>query len=141
MTRDIPDGVRAWLAAPHDAAPAGWESNPPPGDLACSVELIERLALVARPLRTVRRVFVEGCPVIHHPDGPAIACAWNSDAMVVRAGGVAGPLESRVRTSGLSADWIAVDPWADDVLFRRGTESLRDVLRRAYDAVSMRKTG
>jgi hypothetical protein len=61
--------------------------------------------------------------------------------MVVRAGGVAGPLESRVRASGLSADWIAVDPWAHDVLFRRGTESLRDVLRRAYDAVSMRKTG
>jgi hypothetical protein len=141
MTRDIPHVLRDWLTAQHDVAPAGWEPDPPAELLACSDELVERLASVARPLRSARRAFVAGCPVIHHPDGPPIACAWNSDALVVRAGGVAGPLDAGVRTEGLGAEWIDVDPWPPDVLFRRGTDALRDVVRRAYDAVSMRKTG
>ena len=141
MTRELPETVREWLTAPHDAAPPGWEPDPPAEQLGCSPELLERLSSLTRPLRLVRRAFVVGCPVIHHPDGPAIACAWNADALVVRAGGVAGAITAAVHTVGLNNEWIDVDPWPGDVLFRRGTDALRDVVRRAYDAASMRKTG
>jgi hypothetical protein len=131
--RELPADVHAWLRAPDVAAVVGWAPDPPIETLRCHPDLVERLAAAARPLRTARRVFVEGCPVIHHPGGLPIAVAWGTSALVVRAGGVAGPLDPGARTTGLDTDWIDVDPWPVDVLFRRGTDLLRDVVRRAYE--------
>jgi hypothetical protein len=140
-TRELPRDVAEWLAARAAPPPVGWAPDPPVESLACHPDLVERLASSARPLRGVRRTFVAGCPVVHHPNGDAIACAWGTNALVVRAGGVAGPLDAGVRTEGLGADWLDVDPWPTDVLFRRATDLLRDIVRRAYDAASMRNTG
>src|SRR5262249_44103029 len=111
--------------------------DPPIEVLRCHPDLVERLTTIARPERGVRRVFVGGCPVVHHPAGPPIAAAWGTSALVVRAGGVAGTLDPGVRTEGLDDPWLDLDPWPADVLFRRGTELLRDAVARAYRAVAV----
>lgn len=132
-TRELPPDLHAWLAASHASAPDGWAADPPVEQLGCHPDLVERLTSVARPLDGVGRVFVAGCPVVHHPAGPPIACAFGTSGLLARAGGSAGPLDPGVRTAGLDDDWLDLDPWPADVLFRRGTDLLRDALARAYN--------
>jgi pimeloyl-ACP methyl ester carboxylesterase len=102
-------------------------------------DLVERLASLARPLRSARRAFIGGCPVIHHPAGPPIAAACGTHILVVRTGEPAGPLEPETRTVGLGADWTDLDPWAADVAFSRSTDLLRRALAHAYERAEIAK--
>ena len=100
--------------------------------LRCHPDLVERLSSAARPLRSARRAFVDGCPVIVHPLGTPIAAASGTDILVMRTGEPAGALSTESNTLGLGPDWTDLDPWAIDVTFLRATELLRNALARAY---------
>jgi hypothetical protein len=128
----VPDELRAWIAADHPAAPDGWEPDPPVTELACQPELVERLASLVRPLRP-RRIFVGGCPVIHHPCGPPFAAAWGTRALVARLDERAPLIAASDETAGLAPAWVALEPWPVDVAFSRGTDLLRQALARAYE--------
>jgi hypothetical protein len=88
--------------------------------------LVERLATLARPLRP-RRVFVAGCPVIHHQSGPPIAAAIGANELLIR-GPVPGVLGARDTGFG----WFAVEAWPADVGFARGSDLLRQVIAKAF---------
>lgn len=127
MTPDelaIPEDLRAWLTRRHDAAPDEWKPDQP--ELRCDPRLVERLATLAGPLRA-RRVFVAGCPVIHHPSGPPIAAAVGAGDILV-PGRVPGVLGARDTGFG----WFAVEAWPGDVGFARGTDLLRQVVAQAF---------
>jgi hypothetical protein len=123
----------AWLTSDdHDVA--GWADEPPLDALRCHPDLVERLAEMARPLRRGVRVFVEGCPVVHHPGGAPIACASGTSFLVVRSAQPAGVLASKWDTPPeLDAAWVSLDPWAADVTFTRTLGVLREHMRKAYD--------
>ncbi len=119
----IPDELRSWLARDHDALPA--VAPPDPTEFRCDARLVERLTTLAGPLRA-RRVFVAGCPVVHHPSGPPIAAAF--DGVLLVRDNPPAVLASRPLMPG----WVAVDPWPPDVGFARGTDLLRQALARAF---------
>jgi hypothetical protein len=133
--RTLPDALARWLAAPHAVAPDGWEAVPPDDALRCHPDLVERLASLGRARRDVRRTFVAGCPVLHHPAGPPFAAAFGTAGLVVRTRERLGALDPGVTTTGLDDAWRDLDPWAADVTFTRATDLLRDALARAYDAI------
>jgi hypothetical protein len=114
----IPAGLDEWLRRTHEVAPEGWEDDLPLDDLRCHPDLVERLASLVRPLRA-RRVFVAGCPVIHHPSGPPFAAAYGTSSLLIRE----------------DDEWIEVDPYPPDVTFLRGTDELRHRLSRASEVV------
>jgi len=124
----IPDELRDWLARDHDAVPVASPSEA--SELRCDARLVERLTTLAGPLRA-RRVFVAGCPVVHHPSGPPIAAAFHGQLLV--RDNPPGVLASRALMSG----WVLVDPWPPDVGFARGTDLLRQALARAFVAVAV----
>jgi len=110
-----------------------WSGGPPIEQLRCHPDLAERLTQIARPVRGTRRVWIDGCPVVHHPSGAPIACATGTSRLVVRSAQPAGALVSRWRTRGLNPAWKDLDPWAADVAFARALELLRMHVRHAYD--------
>jgi hypothetical protein len=112
------DELDAWLRREHDVAPEGWADEPPLQELRCHPDLVERLGSLVRPLRP-RRVFVAGCPVIHHPSGPPFTAALGTSTLLVFEDG----------------DWVEADPWLSDVTFLKGTDQLRHRLQRASEAV------
>lgn len=114
----IPADLDEWLRRTHDAAPPGWEDDPPLEELRCHPDLVERLASLVRPLRP-HRVFVAGCPVIHHPSGPPFAAAYGTHGLLIRENG----------------EWVETDPFPPDVTFLRGTDQLRNRLQRASEVV------
>jgi hypothetical protein len=119
--------LRAWLTRDHEVAPDGWADDPPAAELRCDPALVERLATLARPLRP-RRTFVDGCPVVHHRDGPPFAAAWGTGSLVLRATGLPAVLAPSPALDG----WVRVDPWPGDVAFTRGTDALRRAVVLAY---------
>lgn len=130
----------AWLTADgHEVA--GWESEPPAGELRCAGALIARLSEAGRSAeRSIARAWVDGCPVLHHPDGAPLAYAWGDGALVARSGQPAGALTPATAstTSALDGAWVDLDPWATDTSFARTTELLRMHVRRAYELAEAR---
>jgi hypothetical protein len=123
----------AWVAS-DDHQVEGWAPEPSLDELQCHPDLVERLAEIARPLRFGVRVFVAGCPVLHHPGGSPIACASGTRVLLVRSGQPAGALVSDWAVPHeLDASWVSLDPWATDVTFTRTVGLLREHMRRAYD--------
>ncbi len=138
----------AWLVLEHEPV-AGWAPDPPADALQCSPDLVARLALVARPVGDVRRRFVAGCPVVHHPGGRAIAVAAGTSWVAVRSRLPAGSLrraeppvpqlresEPALSESGWPAlcesGWRELDPWAADTAFARAVDLLRAHVADAY---------
>ena len=87
--------------------------------LHCHPDLIKRLSLVAHPIPGAVRVFVAGCPVIHHPSGPPIAAASGTSWLTVRE----------------HDSWIRLDPWQTDIALARGIDLLRARIASAYREV------
>ncbi len=137
MTREataaeLSEPLRAWLASDaHDVD--GWADDLPLERLRCHPDLVERVTQISRPVPGTCRVWVDGCPVVHHPAGAPIACATGTSRLVIRSAQAAGALVSGWRTPGLDAEWVDLDPWAADVAFAHALELLRMHLRRAYD--------
>ena len=129
---ELSEPLATWLRSDaHDID--DWAVDLPVEQLHCHPDLVERLTQIARPVRGTCRVWVDGCPVVHHPSGPPIACATGTNRLVVRSAQPAGALVSPWRTPGLDPAWTDLDPWAADVTFARTLEMLRMHLRRAYD--------
>jgi hypothetical protein len=128
----LSDTLREWLGR-DDHVVDGWGDELPLGQLHCHPDLVERLTQIARPVRGACRVFVDGCPVVHHAAGAPIACATGTSRLVVRSAEPAGALASRWTTPGLPAAWVDLDPWAADVTFARALDLLRAQVRRAYE--------
>ena len=125
---------RGWLTRDSDEPVEGWEPTPPLGALRCDPGLVARLAEVSRSIGDARRVFVDGCPVIHHPRGRAIAAAWGTSCLAVRSARPAGALAATTeRLPGLGTDWVMLDPWAADVALSRTIDLLRAHVARAYE--------
>jgi hypothetical protein len=126
-----------WLTTDdHDVD--GWADDLPIEALRCHPDLAQRLTEISRPVKGACRVWVDGCPVVHHRAGPPIACARGTNRLVVRSGLPAGALVSPERTPGLDDTWIDLDPWAADVTFAKTIELLRMHVRRAYDLAETR---
>jgi hypothetical protein len=127
-------GLREWLMRDVDDPVEGWAPMPPYEELHCHPDLVERLAAASRPVGAVRRVFVGGCPVIHHPQGRAIAAAWGTAWLAARSGRPAGALATANQPlAGLDAPWVMLDPWAADVALSRTIDLLRAHIARAYE--------
>jgi hypothetical protein len=107
-----------WLARPDHEAVSGWAPEPPFEDLHCHPDLIARVAEVSRTIRGAARVFVAGCPVIHHPCGQPVAAASGTRWFVIRE----------------DHDWNEVDPWQSDIALARGLDLLRVRVTRAFEA-------
>jgi hypothetical protein len=136
---ELSEPLAAWLRSDaHDiddrvADPTDeWSRDLPIEQLRCHPDLVERLTQIARPVRGTRRVWIDGCPVVHHASGAPIACATGTNRLVVRSAQPAGALVPRWHTPGLDPAWRDLDPWAADVAFARTLELLRMHLRRAY---------
>ena len=126
--------LRDWLTRDAFEPVDGWEPTPPLDSLHCHPDLVARLAEVARPVGSTRRVFVDGCPVIHHPYGRPIAAASGTAWMTVRSARPAGALETaEAPLDGLGPDWTMLDPWAADVALSRTSDLLRAHVVRAYE--------
>ena len=134
--RALPPALLEWLTRDHTVAPETWAAEPPLAELRCHPDLVERVATLGRALRDVRRTFVAGCPVLHHPSGPPFAAAFGTSGLVVRTTERLGALDPGTRTTGLDPSWCDFDPWAPDVTFTRSTTMLREAFGRAYDAVA-----
>ena len=128
----------AWLTVDgHDVD--GWEPDPPAADVRCARPLVNRLSEAGRSAeRAIARVWVDGCPVLHHPRGAPLACAWDERSLVVRSAQPAGALATTRTTAGLDDDWVDLDPWATDTSFARTTELLRMHVRHAYELAEAR---
>src|SRR5689334_12272609 len=126
--------LREWLMRDVDDLVDGWAPMPPYETLHCHPDLVERLAAVSRTVRAVRRVFVGGCPVIHHTRGRAIAAAWGTAWLTVRSGRPPGALATLNQPlAGLEAPWVMLDPWAADVALSRTIDLLRAHVASAYE--------
>jgi hypothetical protein len=77
---------------------------------------VARVSEIARPILGTVRVFVGGCPVIHHPSGQPIAAASGTAWLVVRE----------------RDEWTELDPWQADVALARGIDLLRARVASAY---------
>lgn len=130
-TVPLPEALRAWIQR-DDHAVDGWAPDLPIDELHCHPDLVERLTQIARPQRGVVRAWVSGCPVVHHPTGPPIACATGNSRLLVRSSRPAGALASRWHTPELDAAWVDLDPWAADVTFARTLDALRAHVARAF---------
>ena len=123
-----------WLARADHEPERGWAPDPLIGDLRCHPDLVARVAEIARPIGDVRRRFVAGCPVIHHPRGRPIAAASGTSWLVVRSALPAGALRSaQPLDEELDPDWVELDPWGVDVAFARTIDLLRGHVARAYE--------
>lgn len=112
-----------------------WEPDPPGAATRCSPELVRRLTEVARPVGDVRRRFVAGRPVVHHPSGRAIAVADGTAWMAVRSRLPVGALSGAPHHEPDLAEhgWVELDPWAPDTAFARAIDLLRAHVVDAYE--------
>jgi hypothetical protein len=124
-----------WLVRDEYEPVPGWAPDPPAAELRCEPGLVTRLAQVARPIGATRRVFVAGCPVVHHPRGRAIAVAEGSTWIAVRSRSPAAAIPSPVPHAPDLSDWgwVELDAWASDIAFARVIDLLRGHLTRAYE--------
>ena len=124
-----------WLTRAEPPTADTWEPDPPIGDLQCDPDLVQRLALIARPVHSTARVFVAGCPVIHITAGRPIACASGTSWFVVRSGRAAGELAppEPVSVAPLDDAWTGLDPWTHDIALARGVDLLRAHVARAVE--------
>ena len=123
--------VVAFLREPY-ALDDTAEAAPALEALCCHPDLVDRLTELGRFVRA-RRVFVGGCPVLLDATtaGP-FAAAWGTHVVMLRLGEHPGALAVEPpHIDGLDNDWVRVNPWPQDVTFRRGTDLLRDVVGRA----------
>ena len=128
------DELRRWLTRDGDEPVGGWEPTPAADALRCDPELVARLSEVSKSVGDVHRHFVDGCPVIHHPGGRAIAAAAGPAWLAVRSARPAGALATdEVTLPGLGPEWTMLDPWADDVALSRTVDLLRSHIARAYE--------
>jgi hypothetical protein len=128
------DALRAWLTAgTHEVK--GWDPEPPLDEMRCHPDLVQRVTQISRPIRGVRRAWVDGCPVVHHPSGVPIAGASGTGCLVVRSGRPAGALTPSWHVAPLGDAWVDLDPWAADVTFAQTIEMLRAHVRAAFDRV------
>jgi hypothetical protein len=127
----LPSELLAWMQR-DDHTVDGWAPDLAIEELHCHPDLVERLSQIARPQRGAGRVWISGCPVVHHPLGPPIACATGTSRLVVRSAQPAGALASKWHTPELDAAWVDLDPWAADVTFARTLDVLRAHVARAY---------
>jgi hypothetical protein len=111
-----PDLV-AWLNRDDHEPVTEWEPEPPGPQLRCAPRLVARLAEVARPIGHTGRRFVDGCPVVHHPNGRPIAAAAGTNRLTTRT----------------AEGWIELDPWGPDIAFARVVDLLRAHVARAYE--------
>src|SRR5947209_6728075 len=79
----LPAELLAWMQR-DDHTVDGWAPDLAIEELHCHPDLVERLSQIARPQRGAARVWVSGCPVVHHPLGAPIACATGTSRLVVR---------------------------------------------------------
>ena len=130
--------VTAWLnGTSHEVA--GWAPDPPPDALHCERPLVTRLSEAGRTAApAMARVWVDGCPVLHHPNGAPVACAWGACSLVVRSAQAPGALTPASTTPGLDDTWVDLDPWAVDTTFARTSDLLRMHVRRAYELAEAR---
>lgn len=136
-TAALPYDLLAWLRR-DDHTVDGWASDVPIEELHCHPDLVERLTDIARPQRGAARVWIAGCPVVHHGNGAPIACATGTSRLVVRSALPAGALASRWHTPDLDPAWVDLDPWAADVTFARTLDVLRAHVARAYELAGER---
>lgn len=133
MTETLTE-LRGWLTRDVDDPVDGWQPMPPASGLHCHPDLVARLAEVSRSVGAVRRVFVDGCPVIHHPRGRAIAAASGTAWLAVRSARPAGALTTTAEPlPGLDDAWTMLDPWAPDIALSRTIDHLRAHVARAYE--------
>ncbi len=133
----LPAELLAWLQRDdHDVD--GWAPDAPIEERHCHPDLVERVNQIARPQRGTARVWVAGCPVVHHPGGAPIACATGTSRLVVRSARPAGALASAWRTPDLDAAWVDLDPWAADVTFAKTLDVLRAHVARAFELAGER---
>ena len=126
--------LRRWLTRDVDEPVDGWEPTPPIEALRCDPDLVARLSEASKSVGRVRRRFIDGCPVIHHPRGRAIAAAAGTAWLSVRSGRPAGALAtSEERLPGLGPEWTMLDPWAADVALSRTVDLLRGHVAHAYE--------
>ena len=122
----------AWLTRADHEPVSGWAPEPRGDALHCDHELVARLSEIARPVAGTARVFVAGCPVVHHPAGPPIAAAAGARTLVVRSDRPAGALAADEVTA-LGPGWRALDPWSTDIAFAKATDLLRGHIAHAYE--------
>jgi hypothetical protein len=128
----------AWLRADHEPG-RGWDPEPPRTELGCDPKLVARLAEITRPLGATRRVFVGGCPVVHHPGGRPIAAAAGATWFAARSGLPAGALRPVAGADVvIGAGWVELDPWVADAAFARAIDLLRAHVSRAYEVAEAR---
>ncbi len=135
MNRDLPAldaSLLAWCAR-DDHAVAGWEPEPALDALRCHPDLVARVAAVCRPVAGTARVFVAGCPVIHHHNGRPIAVAAGTRWFAARSDRPVGALASPSPAGVPGPDWVELDPWSADIAFAKSTDLLRAHVQRAYD--------
>ena len=135
MTREaaaLEPALIAWLVDDHHEPESGWAPDPPLETLHCHPDLVARLSEIARPIAGTARVFVSGCPVIHHPDGQPIAAASGTAWLAIRSGRAEGDLAGTWHTPALGTLWAELDPWAGTVAFARGIDLLRGHLADAF---------
>jgi hypothetical protein len=122
----------AWITRTDHEPVDGWAPVPPRDELRCHPDLVARLAEVARAVPGTRRVFVAGCPVIHHPSGVPLATAAGTKWFTVRSNKSPGALQTSKRTPGLGSEWVELDPWAPDTAFAKALDGLRHHVVRAF---------
>lgn len=138
MTADadppVPPALVEWLTRAEHEPVDGWEPEPRSAEPRCDTKLVARLAEVARAVRGAGRVFVAGCPVIHHPRGRPIAAAAGSAWFVARSARPPGALlPAAALVVALDPEWVQVDPWLGDTAFARAIDLLRAHVARAYE--------
>ncbi len=123
----------AWLRADHEPG-RGWDPEPRRAALECDPKLVARLAEITRPLGPTRRVFVGGCPVVHHPGGRTIAAAAGPAWFAARSELPAGALHPAAgRDIVIGSGWVELDPWVADTAFARAIDLLRTHVAHAYE--------
>jgi hypothetical protein len=126
--------LQGWLMREVDEPIDRWEPAPALDSLRCHPDLVARLSEVSKSVGAGHRVFVDGCPVIHHPRGRPIAAASGTAWLAVRSARPAGALATtEVLLAGLGPDWTMLDPWAADVALSRTIDLLRAHIARAYE--------
>jgi hypothetical protein len=128
-----------WLMRADHEPLSGWAPEPRDEALHCHPDLVGRLSEIAKPVTGTRRVFVDGYPVIHHPNGAPIAVAAGTNFLAVRSDRPAGALTPRTPfPTRLDGSWAQLDPWTVDVAFAKGIDLLRGHVVRAFEMAEAR---
>src|SRR5262245_32691956 len=113
--------VRARRGVPHD-------------DLRCHPDLCARLESAASGLDHVRVRYIDGMPLLVHPNGIVFALAAGTAWMALRLPrvGHGAVMKTQWGRRGLEGDWVDCDPWLTDLSAHEGTARLRGWTRAAY---------